>query len=51
MRRAARRDRRQRLVAVARGTRFIPLVLENTGYQLPDIHLVIDDENVGRHID
>src|SRR5262245_38156416 len=46
----ARRDRRKRAVAVARGARFVALVLQDTRDQLADIGLVIDDEDVRRHV-
>src|ERR1043166_6250790 len=47
--RAPRFYRRERVVAVARGARAIPFVLENSRYQLTNVALVIDDENVGTY--
>src|SRR5262249_10907365 len=47
--RAARFYRRQRVVAVARGARAIPLVLENPRDQLANVTFVIDDENIWAH--
>src|ERR1043166_7958753 len=47
--RAPRFYRRERVVAVARGARAKPFVLQNSCYQLTNVALVIDDENVGAH--
>src|SRR5205807_4248416 len=47
--RPARRDGRERRVAVARGARLIALVLQDTGDQFANIRLVIDDQNIRRH--
>ena len=47
--RAARHDRRQRIVAAARGAGDIALVVENTGDQVADIGFVVDDENFCGH--
>ena len=45
----ARRDRAERVVAVARRARGVALVLQDAGDQLADVGFVVDDENVGRH--
>src|SRR5712692_1135737 len=47
--RAARAERGERLVAVARGARLVALVLQDTRDQLADVRFIIDDEDIGRH--
>ena len=47
--RPARRDGRQRVVAVARGARAVAFVLQNPGHQIADIGLVVDDQNICGH--
>src|SRR5215813_2249635 len=47
--RAPGRDLGQRIVAFACGARDKALVLQNSGNQLPDIGLVVDDQNVECH--
>ncbi len=43
------RDRRQRGIAVTRRPRLVTFVLENTGDEVANIGLVIDDQNIIRH--
>ena len=47
---ATRRDRVQRRVAIARGARLIAFILQDPRNQFADIRLVVDDENVRRHL-
>jgi hypothetical protein len=47
--RAPGRDCAQRVVCIARGARQITLVLEDAGNQLPDVGLVVNDEDVSDH--
>ncbi len=49
--RAARYDGGERVVAVARGACAIALVLQNTGDQIADIGLIVDDQNFTGHIE
>src|SRR5262245_63921185 len=42
-------DLGQRIVALARGARDIALVLQDPGNQLPDVGLVVDDQNIECH--
>src|SRR3546814_15238332 len=48
-RRAPRRDRLERGIAVRRVARLIALVLEHASHEFADIEFVIDAENVERH--
>ena len=47
--RAALLDGTQGLVAVARKTRRVPLVLENARHEFADVVLVVDDKDVSSH--
>ncbi len=42
----ARRNGRERVVAVARGARQVALILQDAGHQLADIRFVVNDEDV-----
>ena len=47
--RLARHDGRQGVIAVARGARVVALVLQDSGHQIADVGLVIDNENICGH--
>ena len=47
--RQAGRDNLERLVRVRRHPRAIALIFQNIGDKLPNIRLVIDDQDVMRH--
>ena len=49
--RAARFDRRDRLVGIARDARAVALVLQDAGDEFADVVFVVDDENVSGHQD
>ena len=49
--RAARLDRRDRLVRIARQARSVALILENAGDELANVVFVVDDEYVRSHQD
>jgi hypothetical protein len=48
--RTACNDRRQRAVAVGGRARMIALILQNAGYQLPDVVFVVDYKNIRCHV-
>ena len=49
--RPTRDDRRQCIIAVAGRARDIALVLQDAGYEIADIGLIVDDQNFSGHTD
>jgi hypothetical protein len=45
-----RRDRAQRIIAAARGTRTVTLILQDARDKIADIRLIIDYQNFSGHV-